>query len=26
VFYVSVPANLGTRNVATLINSLRLGS
>jgi len=26
VFYVSVPANLGTQNVATLINSLRLGS
>jgi hypothetical protein len=26
VFYVSVPANLGTQNVATLINSLRVGS
>jgi hypothetical protein len=25
VFYVSVPANLGTQNVATLIDSLRLG-
>lgn len=25
VFYVSVPANLGTQDVATLINSLRLG-
>jgi hypothetical protein len=24
VFYVSVPANLGTRNVTTLIDSLRL--
>ena len=26
VFYVSVPANLGTQDVATLIDSLRLGS
>jgi hypothetical protein len=26
VFYVSVPANLGIQNVATLIDSLRLGS
>ncbi len=26
VFYVSVPANLGTQNVTTLIDSLRLGS
>ena len=26
VFYVSVPANLGTLNVTTLINSLRLSS
>ena len=26
VFYVSVPANLGTQDVATLVSSLRLGS